>query len=45
MLVEDGMFGVSIPYSAALFSEMLWDSDADYREIVKRISLLGQVVF
>lgn len=44
-LVEDGMFGERIPYSIALFSEMLWDSDADYRDIVKRISLLDHVEF
>ena len=44
-LVEDGMFGESIPYSVALFAELLWDSEGDYREIVKRISLLGHIEF
>jgi hypothetical protein len=44
-LVEDGMFGVSIPYSIALFAEMLWDADTDYRDIVKRISLLLHIEF
>ena len=44
-LVEDGMFETRIPYSVALFAEMLWDSEADYRDIVKRVSLVDHIEF
>ena len=42
-LVEDGMLGVRIPYAVALFAEMLWDADADYKDIIGRVSLVDYV--
>jgi hypothetical protein len=44
-LVEDGVFGATIPYSVALFAELLWDADGDYREIVKTVPHLDYIEF
>ena len=45
VLVEDGMFEEQIMYQAALFSEMLWDSGADYNELVRDVVIREYVEF
>lgn len=44
-LVEDGVFGERIPYSVALFAEILWRCCDSYPDIVKTVSLLDYVEF
>jgi hypothetical protein len=45
VLIEDGMFEEKIMYQAALFSEMLWDSEADYKDIVRDVTIREYVEF
>ena len=44
-LVEDGMFERQITYPVALFSEMLWNADVDYGELVSAVALRDYVDF
>ena len=44
-LVEDGMFERQIMYPVALFSEMLWNADADYSELVSSVALRDYINF
>jgi hypothetical protein len=44
-LLEDGMFEEQIMYPIALFSEMLWNPEEDYRELVRSVSLRDYVRF
>ena len=44
-LVEDGMFEENILYPVALFAEMLWDTDADIRELMSKVALRSDVSF
>ena len=44
-LIEDGMFEENIMYPAALFSEMLWDADADINELLSEVALRSYVDF
>ena len=44
-LIEDGMFEENIMYPAALFSEMLWDADADIKELMSEVALRSFVDF
>ena len=45
VLIEDGMFEEQIMYQAALFSEMLWNSGADYNELVRDVVIREYVEF
>jgi len=45
VLIEDGMFEEQITYPAALFSEMLWDSGADYSALVRDVVIREYVEF
>ena len=45
VLIEDGMFEEQIMYQAALFSEMIWDSSADYSELVRGVTVREYVEF
>ena len=45
VLIEDGMFEEQITYPAALFSEMLWDSGADYSTLVRDVVIREYVEF
>lgn len=44
-LVEDGMLEGRLWFPVALYSEMLWDCDADIRDIMCRTALLAGVEF
>ena len=44
-LVEDGMFEENIMYPVALYSEMLWDCNADLKEMMSQVSLRSYVDF
>ena len=44
-LVEDGMFEENIMYPVALFSEMLWDTDTDIKDMIHQVSLRDYVTF
>ncbi len=44
-LVEDGMFEENIMYPVALYSEMLWDTDTDIKEIISSVALRDYVTF
>lgn len=44
-LVEDGMFEENIMYPVALYSEMLWDCDAELNDIIKNAALRDYVTF
>lgn len=44
-LVEDGMFEENIMYPVALYSEMLWDCDAELNDIIKNTALRDYVTF
>ena len=44
-LIEDGMFEENIMYPAALFSEMLWDANADIKELMSEVALRSYVDF
>lgn len=45
VLIEDGMFEEKIMYQAALFSEMIWDSKADYNDLVRGVTVREYVEF
>jgi hypothetical protein len=45
VLIEDGMFEEQIMYPAALFSEMLWDSGAEYNDLVRDVVIREYVEF
>ena len=44
-LVEDGMFEENIMYPVALYSEMLWDCDADIDTLLSQVALRDYVDF
>ena len=44
-LVEDGMFEENIMYPVALYSEMLWDTDCDFKEMMSSVALRNYVEF
>ena len=44
-LVEDGMFEDTIMYPVALYSEMLWDTNADLKELESSVALRNYVEF
>ncbi len=44
-LVEDGMFEENIMYPVALYSEMLWDCNADIATLVGEVSMRNYVIF
>lgn len=44
-LIEDGMFEEHIMYPAAIFSEMLWNADADIKELMSEVALRSYVDF
>ncbi len=44
-LVEDGMFEENIMYPVALYSEMLWDTDCDFKEMMSSVALRSYVEF
>ena len=44
-LIEDGMFEENIMYPAALFTEMLWNADADIKELMSEVALRSFVDF
>ena len=44
-LLEDGMLEEKIMYPIALFSELLWNPDADYNVLVREIALREYVEF
>jgi len=45
VLVEDGMFEDNIKYPVALFSEMLWNTEADYKTLVASVGMRDYVEF
>ena len=44
-LVEDGVFEENIMYPVALYSEMLWDCEADLDTLMSEVALRGYVDF
>ena len=44
-LVEDGMFEENIMYPVALYSEMLWDCNADIKDLMSQVALRSYVTF
>ena len=44
-LVEDGVFEDEILYPVALYSEMLWDCDAQLDTLIKEVSMREYVTF
>lgn len=44
-LVEDGVFGENIMWPVALYAEMLWNCDADLRDLTSRTALRHNVIF
>ena len=44
-LVEDGMFEENIMYPVALYSEMLWDSEANIKDLMRTVALRSYVNF
>lgn len=44
-LVEDGMFETQIIYPVALYAEMLWNPDADFKETLSKVALRDYVEF
>ncbi len=44
-LLEDGMLEEKIMYPIALFSEMLWNTEADYKALVKSVAIRDYVEF
>lgn len=44
-LVEDGMFETQIIYPVALYAEMLWNPDADFKEMLSKVALRDYVEF
>jgi len=44
-LVEDGMFEKNLMFPVALYSEMLWDCDADFDSLISAVALRDDVTF
>ena len=44
-LVEDGVFEENIFFHIALYSEMLWDTDSEYKELVNQVALRDYITF
>ena len=44
-LVEDGMFEKNIMYPVALYSEMLWDCNADFADLLSSVALRSEITF
>ena len=44
-LVEDGMFEENIMYPVALYSEMLWNCNADFSKLLSEVALRSYVTF
>lgn len=44
-LVEDGMFEENLMYPVALYSEMLWDTDADLKRMISEVAMRDYVTF
>ena len=44
-LVEDGMFEENIAYPVALYSELLWNTNADIRETIPKVAMRDYVSF
>lgn len=44
-LVEDGVFEENISYPVALFSEILWNADADIRQLMSSVALRSYITF
>ncbi|MBQ8893527.1 MAG: hypothetical protein IJ043_03865 [Clostridia bacterium] len=44
-LVEDGMFEENIMFPVALYSEMLWDCNADLPQLINQVALREYVTF
>ena len=44
-LVEDGMFEKNLMYPVALYSEMLWNCNANFQDLLSEVALRGDVVF
>ena len=44
-LVEDGMFEENLMFPVALYSEMLWDCNSDFKEMITEVALRDYVTF
>ena len=44
-LVEDGMFEENIMYPVALYSEMLWDTEVNVKDLMRTVALRSYVNF
>ncbi|MBR5157540.1 MAG: hypothetical protein IKW59_07220 [Clostridia bacterium] len=44
-LVEDGMFEENVMYPVAIYSEMLWDTNNDIKEMISQVALRSYVEF
>ena len=44
-LVEDGMFEKNLWYPVALYSEMLWDCEADFADLLSAVALRDDITF
>ena len=44
-LVEDGMFEENVMYPVALYSEMLWDTNAELKDLTKAVAMRDYVDF
>ena len=44
-LVEDGMFEENLMFPVALYSEMLWDCNADVKDMTTEVALRDYVIF
>ena len=44
-LVEDGMFEKQLIYIVALYAEMIWNTDADVRDLITEVALRRDVKF
>ena len=44
-LVEDGMFEKNVMYPVALYSEMLWDCDENFEDLLSAVALRNDVIF
>ncbi len=44
-LVEDGVFEENIFFHVALYSEMLWDTNSEYKELVNEVALRDYITF
>ena len=44
-LVEDGMFEKNLMFPVALYSEMLWNTKSDFKEMLTEVALRDYVTF